>query len=185
MSDPTTGTNRYPFSLRLLHWIRAILILGLIAVGWTMTSLSDSTPSKFDVLYPLHKEFGVLVFLVAATQLLIRLRSTLPALPAGLSRWEMRLSKAVHRAMLVLIIVVPVLGYSMSSSFTQSDGVPFFFTELPELLPKNDNAFAVFQALHKYLAFTLLGLIVLHVAGVLKHRFLDKGGETDVLPRML
>src|SRR5204863_6109258 len=139
----------------------------------------------FDVLYPLHKEFGVLVFLVALTQLLIRSHSTLPALPPGLARWEVILSKTVHRSMLVLMIVVPLMGYSMSSSFTQSDGVPFFFTELPELLPKNDDAFAVFQALHKYLAFTLLGLIVLHVAGVLKHRFLDKGGETDVLPRML
>ncbi len=77
------------------------------------------------------------------------------------------------------------MGYAMSSSFTQSDGVPFFVTELPERLPKNDRAFAVFALLHKTLAYTLLALVVLHVAGVIKHRVFDRGRDADVLPRML
>jgi cytochrome b561 len=64
--------------------------------------------------------------------------------------------------------------------------VPFFFIgQLPELLPKNDDAFEVFGELHEYGAYILLSLIVLHVAGAIKHRITDKGGETDVLPRML
>ncbi|MDO7835531.1 cytochrome b [Sphingobium sp. HBC34] len=185
MSDAPVGANRYPLSLRILHWIRAILILGLIALGFVMTSMPEDATITYEWFYPVHKEFGVLVFFIALVQLLIRSRSTLPALPPGLARWEVILSKTVHHAMLVLIVVVPLMGYSMSSSFTQSDGVPFFFMEMPELLPKNDKAFAIFDALHTYLAYTLLGLIVLHVAGVVKHRFLDKGGDTDVLPRML
>lgn len=185
MTASTSDANRYPLALRILHWIRAVLILGLIALGWTMVSLSEETGSRFPMLYPLHKEFGVLVFLIAIVQLAIRSRSTLPALPAGLTRWEKVLAKTVHRAMLALIVIVPLMGYSMSSSFTQSDGVPFFFWEMPELLPKNDDAFAVFQVLHRYLAYTLLVLIVLHVAGVVKHRLMDRGGDTDVLPRML
>ena len=77
------------------------------------------------------------------------------------------------------------MGYAMSSSFTQSDGVPFFVTDLPELLPKNDRAFALFALAHKTLAYTLLALVVLHIIGVLKHRFLDRGRAADVLPRML
>jgi len=52
-------------------------------------------------------------------------------------------------------------------------------------LPKNDDAFEIFEALHAYSAYFLLALIVLHIAGALKHRLQDKGGETDVLPRML
>jgi cytochrome b561 len=55
---------------------------------------------------------------------------------------------------------------------------------LPEILPKNDARFEVFQALHKYLAYTLLCLIVIHVVGALKHRFLDKDPANDVLSRM-
>ncbi len=183
MSD--TAVQRYPLSLRILHWVRAVLILGLLALGFVMTRMPEDATITFTTLYPNHKQFGVLVFLIAIVQLLIRSRSTLPSLPPGLSRWEVILSKTVHRAMLVLIVVVPLMGYSMSSSFTQSDGVPFFFGQLPELLPKNDAAFAVFDTLHTWLAYMLLVLIVLHVAGVVKHRFLDKGGDTDVLPRML
>ena len=77
------------------------------------------------------------------------------------------------------------MGYSMSSTYTQSDGVPFFLVRLPELLPKNDNWFKVFQWLHRTLAYTLLVLVVWHVRGALKHRFLDTDRDNDVLRRML
>jgi cytochrome b561 len=60
----------------------------------------------------------------------------------------------------------------------------FFGVNLPELLPKNDAQFAVFQALHRYLAYTLLALVVLHVLGALKHRFLETDRSNDVLSRM-
>ncbi|MDE2302677.1 MAG: cytochrome b/b6 domain-containing protein [Sphingomonadales bacterium] len=179
-SDPS---YRYPLVLRVLHWLRAALILGLLALGVTMTLLPDAAPAKFATLYPLHKQFGVLVLLVALVQLGLRARTALPAPPAGLKPWERHLSHAVHRAMLVLAVVVPLMGYAMSASYAQSDGVPFFGVMLPELLPKNDHAFEVFRLLHKALAFTLAGLVALHVAGVVKHRLFDKAN--DVLPRML
>jgi cytochrome b561 len=111
-------------------------------------------------------------------------RSVVPTLPTGLSSWEARAAKIGHVALYVLMIVVPCMGYAMSSSFTQSDGVFFFGVNLPELLPKNDARFEVFQALHRYLAYTLLGLVVVHVAGALKHRFLEKDRGNDVLSRM-
>ena len=63
-------------------------------------------------------------------------------------------------------------------------GVFFFGVNLPEVLPKNDARFAVFQVLQRYLAYTLLVLIVLHVAGALKHRFVDEDRANDVLSRM-
>lgn len=96
------------------------------------------------------------------------------------------LSHAVHKLLILLTLLVPLLGYSLSSSFSQSDGVPFFFIpHLPELLPKNDNAFIVFQTLHRYGAYAILVLIGVHVLGALKHRLMDKGGPTDVLSRMV
>jgi cytochrome b561 len=175
--------------MRILHWLRAVLILGLIWAGWTMTGLPQDTPMEtFDFFYSNHKQFGVLVWLIALVHLVMRWRSraVLPPAPNRLKPWEKLLSKIVHRAIMVLTILVPMLGYAMSSSYTQSDGVPFFFFgHLPEVLPKNDAAFEVFDALHTYTAYTLLGLVVLHVAGALKHRLTDKGGESDVLSRMV
>ena len=123
---------------------------------------------------------------LALLQLLLRSRHRMPDAPASLKAWERTLSTFAHRALYVLLIVVPLMGYSMSSTFTQSDGVPFFFFgQVPELLPKNDHWFEVFQLLHRLFAYALLALIVLHVAGALKHRFLDRNADADVLRRML
>jgi cytochrome b561 len=67
----------------------------------------------------------------------------------------------------------------------KATGYFFFGIHLPELLPKDDDRFRLFQFLHKTLAYTLLALITLHVIGALKHRFVDKNRRTDVLPRMI
>lgn len=180
-----TTPFRYPQPMRLLHWTRAVLILGLIALGWLMTTLPDTTAARFGWMYPVHKEFGVLTFMVGVVAFGVRMRSRLPHHPAGLARWECLLSTMVQYTMLAFAIIVPLMGYAMSSSFTQSDGVPFFIGHLPELLPKNDAAFAVFAWLHKTLAYLLLALVAMHVLGVLKHRLLDSAPDNDVLPRML
>lgn len=178
---------RYPVSIRILHWLRAILILGLIACGWYMTGRAEYDPTA-GILYPNHKQFGILVWLLALLHLTLRwrYRAVLPHEPEALKPWEKWLSHGIHRMLVALTLLTPLLGYAMSSSFPDSDGVPFFFlSHVPEILPKSDAAFAVFQALHECSAYLLLALIVLHVAGTLKHRLEDKGGETDVLPRML
>jgi cytochrome b561 len=183
----SSDEQKYPGSMRALHWLRALVVIGTLSVGLLMVNLPDELPVKFEQLYPNHKQFGLLALLLGLVQLMLRLRARdrLPGPPAGLRPWERTLSTFVHRAFYVLLIIVPLMGYSMSSTFTQSDGVPFFFFgQLPELLPKNDRWFEVFQLLHRIFAYTLLALIVLHVAGALKHRLLDRGGQTDVLRRM-
>lgn len=182
---PVPDSRKYPVSMRWLHWLRAAVVIGNLTVGLVMVNLPDDLPAKFEVLYPNHKQFGLLALLLALTQLLVRTRSRVPELPTSLAAWERSMSKFAHRAMYVLLIVVPLMGYSMSSTFTQSDGVPFFFGQLPELLPKNDRWFEVFQLLHRIFAYALLALLVLHVAGALKHRFMDKDADADVLRRML
>lgn len=178
---------KYPLPIRCLHWLRAVLVIGLLASGWYMTRLPESDMSTASLLYPNHKQFGVLVWLLALVHITLRWRYSkiMPSTPPQLSPWERHLSHAVHRALLLLTFLVPLLGYSLSSSFSESDGIPFFvISHLPEVLPKNDSAFVVFQTLHRYGAYCLLGLILLHVLGSLKHRVMDKGGPTDVIPRM-
>ena len=176
---------KYPKSIRLLHWVMAAIILGQILAGWTMTSMGDEVPAKYETFYPWHKSFGLLVLILVAARLATRLRSTIPPLPVGLAAWEAKAAEVGHFALYALMIIVPCMGYAMSSSFTQSDGVTLFGIPVPELLPKNDARFEVFRALHRWLAYTLLGLVAIHVLGVLKHRFMDRNRDNDVLPRMI
>ena len=175
---------KYPLTLRILHWSMAAIILGMITAGWTMVSLDDQVPAKFAIFYPWHKSFGMLILMLVLLRLAIRSRTSIPPLPPTLSPWESAGAKFAHVALYTLMIVVPCLGYAMSSSFTQSDGVFFFGVNLPELLPKNDARFEVFRALHRYFAYTLLALVLLHALAALKHRFLEKDRCNDVLSRM-
>ena len=182
----TPHSSKYSGQMRALHWLRAVVVIATLALGLVMVNLPDELPAKFELLYPNHKQFGLLALLLALAQLLVRSRSRVPEPAAGLKPWERSLSTFAHRALYALLIIVPLMGYSMSSTFTQSDGVPFFFFgQVPELLPKNEHWFEVFRLLHRILAYALLALVVLHVAGALKHRFLDKDAQADVLRRML
>jgi len=176
---------KYPFAIRFLHWTMALIIAGQLLMGAIMVRLDDAPPLKFDQLYPLHKSFGLLVAALFVLRLSIRATHVLPALPEQLAGWEKRSAKLTHAALYVLMIVVPVFGYSMSSTFTQSDGVTFFGVPVPELLPKNDDQFAVFQWLHRVSAYLLLAFMVMHIAAVIKHRFFERDRANDVLPRML
>lgn len=182
--DHQGSAMKYPLRMRIIHWSMAIILLGLIFVGWLMMSMDENNPA-LEYLFPYHKSFGMLMLFAVLARLVVRACAQRPALPAGLAPWEKTGAKIGHALLYTLMVVVPLMGYSMSSSFTQSDGVFFFGVFLPELLPKNDERFEVFEMLHRYLAYTLLAVIALHVIGALKHRFFDKNRNNDVLAKML
>jgi cytochrome b561 len=106
----------------------------------------------------------MLILFAALARLVTRLISHKPDLPSGLAQWEKTGAKIAQAFLYTLMIVVPLMGYSVSSSYTQNDGVFFFGVNLPELLPKKDARFEVFRTLHRYLAYTLLALVALHAS---------------------
>lgn len=174
---------RYPLAIRLLHWFMAVSILGLIATGWYMAELPDDAANKY-ALYPLHKSFGVLMIIAFVARLAVRLRQGIPALPAVLKQWEIRSAHTGHFALYVLMLAVPVSGYVMSGSYEGTLGIDFFGLMLPRIVPVSDSLFGVAHWLHGTLPWVLLALVIVHVAGALKHRWFD-GQGADVLPRML
>ena len=176
---------KYSVVMRLFHWTMALIIVGLLVVGITMVALPKSDPLKYGVLFPWHKSFGMLILFLVVFRLIVRSRSVVPPLPKALSRFESSAATAMHVALYALMIIVPLSGYAMSSVYTQSDGVFFFGTFIPEWIPKDDAWFRPLFDLHRALAFTLLGLLVVHILGALKHRFVDRDREKDVLSRML
>lgn len=177
--------QKYPLSLRVLHWGIALIIFGLLSLGWYMVPYQEGEPI-WDQFYYFHKSFGVLVFMLIVLRLIIRLRATVPELPGSLPRLDLRLAKFGHVALYVLMFTTPILGYLMSSSYEYSDGVYLFsLFDIPEVLPKSEAAFELFNLAHAVSAYSLLTLVVLHVCGVVKHRFFDRNKDNDVLPRML
>lgn len=173
----------YGLVSKALHWLIAVLILTLIGVGVYMTELDKDAPQRLQ-MYNLHKAFGVTVLgLVLLRVAWIKL-STGPRLPAGLQRWENVLSRIVKVLLYILMLLTPVAGYLMSNAA----GKPiswFGVFELPALIGENEQWREILGELHEVFAFSMLGLVGLHAAGALKHRFVDRDPQLDVLKRML
>lgn len=177
------ATTKYTLLMRLLHWLIAIGILGMIGLGWYMHGLPDEHPDKY-TLYNLHKSVGVTLLGLIVIRLLARFSSPIPELPPALRWWEKLLTKLTHFLMYILMLAVPVSGYLMSD-FAGFPVEWFGLGEIPGFVPDSMDNSEYAEEVHEILPYILLGLVGLHVLGSLKHRFLDKNKDTDVLKRMI
>ena len=171
--------TRYSAVAQLLHWIIAALIVTQFALAWTADDLPLGA-HKLAILAR-HKSFGMTVFMLAIARLVWRWANPPPGLPAGMSPIERALARATHITFYVLLFVMPITGWMMSSAKNYSVSWFGLFT-WPDLIAKNEAAFDVLKAIHDYLGDALFAIAVLHVLAALKHHFWNKD---DVLKRML
>ncbi|MBI5041355.1 MAG: cytochrome b [Gammaproteobacteria bacterium] len=176
------STERYTAFARALHWLMALMILGLIAVGIYMSDLPDDAPNRLQI-YTLHKTFGVLALFLIFVRIAWNLINKPPALPALLKPWEVKLTLLVKASLYLLMIATPMAGYALSN-FADKSILLFGVFEMPVLFAPSEEGKDIAGELHEILAFTMLGLVALHVAGAIKHRLFDRP-EADVLKRML
>lgn len=163
----------------LLHWIIAILIIGMLILGLYMVRMPISIEKlKF---YGWHKEFGVLVLELAMLRLFWRLFNVSPGLPLTMPAYQKFAAKSAHWAFYIFMFAMPISGWMMSSSAGLS--VSFFgLFLLPNLVGPNPALHHYLALMHQYLAYSLIALIALHTTAALEHHFIKKD---DVLRRML
>ncbi len=162
-----------------LHWLMALLILGLIPLGLYMRELPLS-PQKLQ-LYSWHKWAGVTVFVLLLVRVAWRLAFPPPPLPWQMSRRQQQLAHAGHLTLYLLMLAIPVSGWLMSSA----KGVPtvwFGVLPIPDLIGKDKALGAQLADLHALLSWAMVAVLVAHVGAALKHHFIDRD---DVLARML
>jgi cytochrome b561 len=177
---PISGSpGRYSAVAQGFHWI----IAGLIVTQFTLAWMADDLPLGMHKLALLarHKSFGMTVLMLAVLRLLWRLFNRPPELPAGMSKIERILAKATHVVFYVLLFVMPLTGWLMSSAKNYS--VSWFgqFT-WPNLIGPDEGWFVALRIIHGLLSWLLLSLAILHILAALKHHFWNKD---DVLKRML
>jgi cytochrome b561 len=175
----TLTTPGYTRTAIGLHWLIALLILCAFPLGIYMADLPFS-PGRLK-LYSYHKWIGVTVFLLALARVAWRLTHPAPPPAAGLPAWQRIASVATHHLLYVLIIVVPISGWLMSSA-KGFQTVYFGLLPLPDLLDKNKELGDLLLTVHKVLNFTLAVLVVTHLTAALKHYFIDRD---EVLGRMI
>lgn len=188
----SNGTARYTKTAVVLHWLIGFGILGMLAFGWYMSGLPKEAPkaSAFDLFdwgiytwqvsepisprtfyFNLHKSIGVTLLALIAIRIFWRLTHEPPALLDTLKSWEKKLAENTHKVLYLLMIAMPVSGLIMATY--SKYGVKWFGFPLIRGLD-NNGLREIFLAAHQFFGIVLTALIVLHIAGALKHKFIDK-----------
>ncbi|MCZ2497415.1 cytochrome b [Xylophilus sp. Kf1] len=183
MTTSSTRPARYGLTAIALHWLLAAALVGIFVVGLYMTSLPFSVQRL--KLYNWHKWAGVTILALSAIRLAWRLVHRPPALPTAIAsampRWQHLAHHGTHHLMYALFFIVPLVGWAYSSAA----GFPIVYLgvlALPSFVPVSSELAAAIKPWHQITAYALAALVVLHVAAVVKHQWIDRDG---LLRRML
>ena len=190
MCSPSTGANRvrnmqttlapqYTRIAVVLHWLIALLIVLNFVLAW----VADEMPraEKMEIMAS-HKAFGLSILALTLIRIVWRFIHRPPPFSSALSAWEIALARVTHFMFYFLMLFMPLSGWGMVSG----SGRPiswFGLFDVPALPVGSDKVVGgVFHESHETLAFVMLGLLALHVAGALKHRIFDRD---DTMARMI
>ncbi len=172
--------NSYGWIAIILHWLLAVLIIGLFVMGIWMRDLG-----YYDTWYhrapDLHKSLGLLTFFLLLLRYVWRLSNPLPDPSPKLALWEINSSRVAHAGMYLLTLVVILSGYLIATA--DDRGVSFFdWFVLPVGFPVFESQEDIAGEIHEVVAWVMMGLVLLHTLASLKHHFIDKD---ETLMRML
>ncbi|MBF5040648.1 MULTISPECIES: cytochrome b [unclassified Methylophilus] len=187
-----SSTQRYTKVAIILHWLIALVIIGMFALGWYMGELPKDGPKQtaFDLFdlgivtwqmdepatartlyFNLHKSIGFTLLWLVIFRVYWRVTHTPPAMLASYSALERKLATAVHHMLYLLMVLIPLSGVLMTlySKF----GLKWFGLEVFGGLDNADLR-DVFKESHELFANLMLAAFIVHVLGALKHQWKDK-----------
>ena len=192
-------SNQYTKTAKILHWLIALGIFGMFALGWFMSDIPKEAAkqSVFDIFdlgifhwtsaeevsprsfyFNVHKSFGVTIFALIIIRILWRLTHTPPALLASYKAIERKLANGAHRLLYLLMLILPLSGVIMA--VYSKYGIKWFGIDFIKGLDNNPMR-EIFKSAHQIIGLILVATIVIHILGALKHQFIDKD---DTLKRM-
>jgi len=160
------------------------MILALVVIGWVMRHGGLGAGVTFE-LFQLHKSLGFVVLVLTAARLAARVIVAAPIAPSS-PHWECRLAAATQASLYGLSIAASVLGWiAVSASPLPIPTRIFGLFIVPNLMAPNPATFAEATQAHAFAAWTMAGLVALHICGALKHHFFDRDDTlTRILPRL-
>jgi cytochrome b561 len=187
-----SSTQRYTKVAIILHWLIALVIIAMFALGWYMGELPKDGPKQtaFDVFdlglftwqmdepvsarnlyFNLHKSIGFTLLWLVIFRVYWRVTHTPPAMLASYSALERKLATAVHHILYLLMVLIPLSGVLMTlySKF----GLKWFGLEVFGGLDNADLR-DTFKESHELFANLMLAAFIVHVVGALKHKLKDK-----------
>lgn len=179
--------GRYTAVAMILHWVMAVGIMSLLAIGLIMVH-GALDPGTMFRLFQLHKSIGLTILLAALLRLVWRLTHRPPALPAAMPALERRLAQLGHLALYGEMLFLPLSGWALVSASVYAIPTVLYgvipWPDLPYLpdLANKAGAERLLTSVHAYGAWLLMALLSLHLLAALRHRVIL---HDEVLDRML
>lgn len=189
--------NQYTKTAIVLHWLIALGIFAMFALGWYMAELPKDAPKamSFDLFdlgiynwqlteeasprtfyFNLHKSVGVTLLGLIVLRIIWRITHRPPALLNSLSAAEKKLATAGHHALYLLMVLLPLSGVLMA--LYSKYGLKWFCMDLFAGLD-NPAMRDTFKEAHEVLGVLMLIVIAVHILGAIKHKLIDKDGTMD------
>jgi len=176
MAEPR---NRYSTVSLVLHWVIALAVVAQVLLITAHEATEGPLSREFVTL---HKSVGLSILVLTLIRLGWRIANPAIPLPVEMPRWQKVLARATHVLFYVFLIAMPLVGWAASSAAGR-DILWFGLFEWP-LLPIGGGRETAgdLMDIHELAAKVVYVLIFLHVAGALKHHFVDRD---NVLHRMI
>lgn len=173
------SNNRYGLISKLLHWICALSVMGMLLVGSLLDVLAKPTEGA---VYNWHKSLGMTLLALMIVFMLWSVRNIKPRYPQNMPFAQVALAKVVRYLLYITVTAMCLSGWIFSTAKGKAPVVWGWFTLPTPFVPLSATLGHTIKQWHVYLAWAILGLLVLHVIGALYHHFVRKD---DVLKRML
>lgn len=172
--------QRYGLVSMTIHWLTVLTVLSLFGVGLWMTGL-DYYHAWYKKAPDLHKSVGLLLLALTLVRIIWIIINPKPRPVPNSKHWERSVAAAVHGLLYLLLFSVMLSGYLISTADGRGIAV-FGWFEIPALPWRFAQQEDMAGEVHEILAFSLIGVMLLHAGAALKHHVIDRD---DTLRRML
>lgn len=174
------SSSSYGLVSIVMHWLVAIAVVGLFALGYWMVGLTYYS-SWYRTAPDIHKSVGLLLLGLMVVRVIWRYFSSGPAPLASHGRMARLATKTGHGILYLGLFVLMISGYLISTADGRAISV-FGWFEVPALITSIPNQEDIAGQIHEYLAWGLVIFSGLHALAALKHHFIDRD---PTLKRML
>lgn len=164
--------NKYGRVSKLFHWFTVITFFSMFALGFWMVDLTYYS-EWYQTAPHWHESAGILLFFATIVRLLWRKLNVHPKAIETHSTFVKKSSAVVHALIYILLLVVMMSGYFISSADDRPIEI-FNWFELFSLGELYENQEDIAGTVHEYIAYSLVILTLAHALSALKHHFVDK-----------
>ncbi|MEM1234439.1 MAG: cytochrome b/b6 domain-containing protein [Pseudomonadota bacterium] len=173
----TNTSTRYGTVTKTFHWLTALLIVGVMTTGIIAHNLPPADPASLDWkirLYSIHKTIGLTIFFTALLRILWAISQPKPALIATEKKAQAFLAEVIHYTLYASLVLVPLTGWMTHAATEGFAPIKWPFGQELPFIPNDPELAERFATAHKFFERVMVASLLLHIAGALKHHFVDK-----------